>query len=228
MKNKGIFALNLLLAVLVQASMIWYLDCGGLWRKGLTSFGFVLLGVLNLAYLIAVRRKPFRFPGILVIGLVFAMLGDIVLNVNFIGGALLFAVGHIFYAISYAQLQRIGKLDLLLSGVIFAAAALFLLLAPIFDFGDPVMKGICIGYALIISCMVGKAFGNAVREHTVTNLLLAAGSFLFFFSDLMLVLYVFADAPHIIDTLCVVTYYPAQCILAHSMFWYKGKSPAGK
>ena len=45
MKNKGIFALNLLLAVLVQASMIWYLDCGGLWRKGVTSFGFVLLGI---------------------------------------------------------------------------------------------------------------------------------------------------------------------------------------
>ena len=86
MKNKGIFALNLVLTVLVQASMIWYLDCGGLWRKGLTSFGFVLLGVLNLAYLIAVRKKPLRFPVILMVGLVFAMLGDIVLNVNFIGG----------------------------------------------------------------------------------------------------------------------------------------------
>ena len=228
MKNKGIFLLNLVLAVLVQVSMIWYLDCGGLWRKGLTSFGFVLLGVLNLAYLIAVRKKPLRFPGILVVGLVFAMLGDIVLNVNFIGGALLFAIGHIFYAVSYAQLQRIRKLDLLLSGIIFAATALFLLLAPIFDFGDPVMKGICVGYAFIISLMVGKAFGNAVREHTVTNLLLAAGSFLFFFSDLMLVLYVFADAPHIIDTLCVATYYPAQCILALAMFWYKGKNLTAK
>ena len=226
MKNKGIFVLNLLLAGLVQASMIWYLDCGGLWRKGLTSFGFVLLGALNLAYLIAVRKKPLCFPVILGIGLVFAMLGDIVLNVNFIGGALLFAVGHIFYAVSYAQLRRIGKLDLVLSGVIFAAAGSFLFFAPIFDFGDPVMKGICIGYALIISCMVGKALANAVRESTVTNLLLAAGSFLFFFSDLMLVLYVFADAPHIIDTLCVATYYPAQCILAHAMFWYRGKSSA--
>jgi len=226
MKNKGIFVLNLLLAGLVQASMIWYLDCGGLWRKGLTSFGFVLLGALNLAYLIAVRKKPLCFPVILGIGLVFAMLGDIVLNVNFIGGALLFAVGHIFYAVSYAQLRRIGKLDLVLSGVIFAAAGSFLFFAPIFDFGDPVMKGICVGYALIISCMVGKALANAVRESTVTNLLLAAGSFLFFFSDLMLVLYVFADAPHIIDTLCVATYYPAQCILAHAMFWYRGKSSA--
>lgn len=228
MKNKGIFTLNLLLAVLVQVSMIWYLDCGGLWRKGLTSFGFVLLGVLNLAYLTAGRKRPLRFPVILVVGLVFAMLGDIVLNVHFIGGALLFAVGHIFYAISYAQLQRIRKPDLLFSGVIFAAAALLLLAVPIFDFGDPVMKGICVGYAFIISIMVGKAFGNAAEEHTVMNLLLAAGSFLFFFSDLMLVLYVFADAPHIIDTLCVATYYPAQCILAHAMFWYKGKNLTAK
>ncbi len=228
MKNKGIFGLNILLAVLVQAAMIWFLESGGLWRKGLTSFGFVLLGVLNLAYLIAVRRKPLRFPVILAVGLVFAMLGDIVLNVNFIGGALLFAVGHIFYVISYAQLQRIGKPDLLLSGIIFAASALILLFVPIFDFGDPVMKGICIGYAFVISCMVGKAFANAAREHTVTNVLLAAGSFLFFFSDLMLVLYVFGDAPKIIDTLCVATYYPAQCILAHAMFWYNGKNTSQK
>ncbi len=226
MKNKGIFIGNLLLAALVQVSMIWFLDSGGLWRKGLTSFGFVLLGILNLAYLTAIRKKPLRFPVILTAGLVVAMFADIVLNVNFIDGALLFAVGHIFYVISYAQIQRIGRLDLLLSGIVFAAAASFLLLAPMFDFGDAVMTGICVGYAFVISCMVGKAFGNAVREHTATNVLLAVGSFLFFFSDLMLVLYVFADAPHIIDTLCVATYYPAQCLLAHAMFWYKGKSPA--
>ena len=226
MKNKGIFLLNLVLTVLVQVSMVWFLDCGGLWRKGLTSFGFILLGVLNLAYLIAARKRPLNFPVVLVIGLIVAMFGDIVLNVNFIGGALLFAVGHILYVISYGQLRQIGKLDLLLLGIIFAAAALFLLCAPIFDFGDPVMKGICVGYAAVISCMVGKAFGNAVREHTVTAVLLAAGSVLFFVSDLMLVLYEFADAPHIIDTICVVTYYPAQCVLAHAMFWYKGKSKA--
>ena len=223
MKNKGIFALNLLLAVLVQASMIWYLDCGGLWRKGLTSFGFVLLGVLNLAYLIAVRRKPFRFLGILVIGLVFAMLGDIVLNVNFIGGALLFAVGHIFYAISYAQLQRIGKLDLLLSGVIFAAAALFLLLAPIFDFGDAVMKGICVGYALIISLMFSKAVSNYRRNKCRAYALMALGSAMFVFSDFMLLLDVFANGPAITDTLCVMTYFPGQCIQAHALYWLAEK-----
>ena len=226
MKNKFVFVLNLILAVLVQVLMIWYLDCGGLWRKGLTSFGFVLLGALNLAYLIATRKKSLRFPGILTVGLIIAMFGDIVLNVNFIGGALLFAVGHIFYVISYGQLRRFGKLDLLLSGIIFAASALFLLLAPIFDFGDPMLKGICVGYAFVISCMVGKAFANAAREHTATNVLLAVGSLLFFFSDLMLVLYAFGDAPHIIDTICVVAYYPAQCLLAHALFWYKGKSPA--
>lgn len=221
--KKFVFYLNLLLIVLVQVADVWYLTNGGLWRKGVTSFGFVLLGVLNLAYLIAVRKKPLRFPVILTVGLVFAMLGDIVLNVNFIGGALLFAVGHIFYVISYAQLQRIGKLDLLISGSIFAAAALFLLLAPIFDFGGGLMTGICVGYALVISCMVGKAFANAVRERNGTNLLLAAGSFLFFFSDLMLVLYVFGNAPRIADILCVVTYYPAQCILAHAMYRYGRK-----
>lgn len=223
--KKIVFFLNLLLIALVQISDIWYLTNGGLWRKGLTSFGFVLLGILNLAYLIAVRRKPLRFPVILTVGLVFAMLADIVLNVNFIGGALLFAVGHVFYFVSYGMLERFCRRDILLSGVIFTAAALILTFAPMFDFGDAFMNGLCIGYALVISFMVGKAVSNVIRKPNTSNILLAAGSVLFFFSDLMLALYVFGDAPKITDILCVVTYYPAQCILAHAMFWYRGKHP---
>ena len=91
--KKFVFYLNLLLIVLVQVADVWYLTNGGLWRKGVTSFGFVLIGILNLAYLIAVRKKPLRFPVLLTIGLAVAMLGDIVVNVRFIEGALIFAVG---------------------------------------------------------------------------------------------------------------------------------------
>lgn len=217
--KKPFFIFNLVLISAVLVSTVWYLDCGGLWRKGLTSFGFVVIGLVNLVYLIRQRKKPLRFPVILVVGLVFAMIADIVLNVNFIGGAALFAVGHIFYTISYATRKPVGKLDVILSLVIFAAAGSFLMFAPVFDFGGGLMKGICIGYALVISCMFGKALSNAVRERNTVNVLLAFGSTLFVFSDIMLVLYVFADAPKIVDTLCVATYYPAQCLLAHSIDW---------
>ena len=219
--KKLFFILNLVFIAAVLASTVWYLECGGLWRKGLTSFGFVVIGLVNLVYLISQRKKPLRFPVILVVGLVLAMLGDIVLNVDFIGGAALFAVGHIFYAVSYAMLKPVEKLDVILSLVIFAEAGTFLMTAPIFDFGGGLMKGICVGYALVISCMFGKALTNVIRERNAVNLLLAVGSGVFVFSDIMLVLYVFADAPKIVDILCVATYYPAQCFLAHAIYWQR-------
>ena len=222
--KKVVFSFNLLLIVLVQVADGWYLMNGGLWRKGVTSFGFVLLGILNLAYLIAVRKKPLRFPVLLTVGLAVAMFGDIVVNVRFIEGALIFAVGHIFYFIAYCSHRRLRKTDVLLSLGIFAASAMILTFVPAFDFGGALLYGVCLGYALIISFMVGKASGNALREPDITNVLLMAGSILFFFSDLMLVLYYFADAPRIVDILCVVTYYPAQCILGHALFRYSGKT----
>ena len=219
--KKFVFYLNLLLIVLVQVADVWYLTNGGLWRKGVTSFGFVLIGILNLAYLIAVRKKPLRFPVLLTIGLAVAMLGDIVVNVRFIEGALIFAVGHIFYFIAYSCHWKLRKTDVILSLCIFAASALILTCIPAFDFGGALMLGICLGYALIISFMVGKASGNALAEKSVTNVLLMIGSILFFFSDLMLVLYYFADAPRIVDILCVTTYYPAQCLIGHALYWNK-------
>ncbi len=222
--KKIVFVLNLLMIAAVQLADIWYLTNGGLWRKGVTSFGFILIGILNVAYLLASRRKSLRFPVLLTVGLAVAMLGDIVVNVRFIEGALIFAVGHIFYFIAYCSHMKLRKPDVILSLCIFAVSALILTCVPAFDFGGPLLLGICLGYALIISFMVGKAASDAIRERSVTNVLLMIGSFLFFFSDLMLVLYYFADAPRIVDILCVVTYYPAQCLIGHSLYWYNRKN----
>ena len=218
--KKSVFLLNLLLIAAVQAADVWYLTNGGLWRKGVTSFGFVLIGILNVAYLLLSRRKSLRFPVLLTVGLAVAMIGDIVVNLRFIEGALIFAVGHIFHFIAYCCHRSLRKADVILSLGIFAASALILTCVPAFDFGGGLLLGICLGYALIISFMVGKASGNAVRERNTGNVLRMIGSILFFFSDLMLVLYYFADAPRIVDILCVVTYYPAQCLIGHSLYWY--------
>ena len=82
------------------------------------------------------------------------------------------------------------------------------------------MKGVCLLYALIISCMLGKASANYYRAQSLVTGLLQLGSILFFFSDFMLCLNIFADAPHITNILCLYTYFPGQCILAHSLFHY--------
>ena len=110
--------------------------------------------------------------------------------------------------------------DLILSILIFAVSAMIITLVPIFDFGSALMEGICMLYALVISFMVGKACSNLLRKRNAVTAIAVVGSVLFYFSDLMLVFNVFADASKITDTLCLFSYFPAQCLLAHSIFQF--------
>lgn len=208
-------------AVLVVANLIGgmcYWHFGGLKVKTIASMLFVLLGLVNMVYAVKAPTKNRRFPAVMLSGLFFAMLGDVVLGKNFIVGAALFALGHLLYFAAFCTRVPFHRGDLLPSAALFAGSAAFLLLYPRFDFGGALMQAVCMIYALIISCMVGKAFSNLRRERNITNVVLAVGSAMFFFSDLMLVLYYFADAAHIVDTLCLFTYYPGQCLLAHALY----------
>ena len=65
--------------------------------------------------------------------------------------------------------------------------------------------------------MVGKALSNFVASRNLQNLIILLGSVLFFISDLMLLLGKFANLPIIVDVLCLVTYYPAEILLALSI-----------
>lgn len=221
MKNKLLVA-NLILILSILVGDVCYIIFGELWIKGVTSAGFVLLALVNLLYLILNKEKMLKFPIVMLVGLIFAMCGDVVLNVHFIGGAILFAIGHIFYFVSYCFLLKFRWRDLLYGGLIFIPSVLFITLAPIFDFGGAMMEAVCVVYAIIISCMVGKSISNFIKERTLINFVILLGSCLFFFSDLMLLLNVFANLPRVVDVLCLVTYYPAQCLLAYSIALFKG------
>ena len=91
---------------------------------------------------------------------------------------------------------------------------------PIFDFGGIIMHLVCITYAAIISCMVGKSISNYIHNKTLLNLIILVGSALFCFSDLSLVFSCFSSVfPKVLtNVLCLGTYYPAECILAYSIF----------
>ena len=88
---------------------------------------------------------------------------------------------------------------------------------PIFDFGGAFMQIVCVLYALIISCMLGKAVSDLITNKNIFSIIVAVGSFLFFFSDLMLLFDVFAAVDAWAGALCLATYYPAQCLLAYSI-----------
>ena len=224
--KRGFAVLNALLIAAMLAGMVWYRMAGGLSVKATVSCTFVAFGLINMIYAL-LAKAPKRYPAVMLTGLTLAMLGDVTLGFDFIVGAGLFALGHVMYFIAFCGLQKFRAADLIPSAVIFAGAAALLLFYPRFSFGGALMQGVCLAYALIISCMVGKAVSNFRRERSGLTGLIMAASMLFFFSDLMLVLVYFAGAPRIADTLCLYTYFPAQMLLAHSMYGYVNRHGRG-
>ena len=222
-KDYFLFA-NLALAILIWLGDCLYLCYDLLWMKSVTSALFVIVGIVDLIYLIINKFsfKSLKIPILLLTGLTFAMLGDIILEVEFIVGAALFAVGHIFYFVSYIFIEKFKWTDLIYGACIFVPAVLLITLAPIFNFGGVLMEVVAVIYAAIISCMVGKAAANFVRNKNKLNLIILLGSVLFFISDLMLLFNVFSKLPYF-GAICLGTYYPAEMLLGFSIFLFGAK-----
>lgn len=214
--KKLVLCLNILLATLVIAGDISYMLHYSVITKGIASGLFVALGVINLIYALKNKTPHKTFAIVLVLGLFFAMLGDIVLEIQFIIGAALFALGHVLFFVSYCFIHRFHIKDLLYGAIIFVPMTLVIVFAPIFDFNGILMQIVCIVYAIIISCMVGKAVNNFIVKKDKLSLIVLIGSILFILSDAFLLFSIFANASKIVGALCLITYYPAEIMLAIS------------
>ena len=153
--------------------------------KCICSSAFALLGLINLGFAIAVKQANMQFYVLMATALVLAMLGDVFIGKSFILGAGLFALGHVCFMIAYFFLQGFSLREVWISALIFAASAAFLIFAPCIKYSSDSFRWVCVAYALIISSMLGKALANLTVEPSGVNILIAAGSFLFFFSDLL-------------------------------------------
>ena len=142
---------NIILAVLLVVADIVFICVGTLLTKTIASLIFVTIGFVNLIYLLKVKKQKSLSAYLLFIGLCFACLGDIFLEIEFITGAILFAIGHVFYFISYCKLSKFQWKDLVYSALIFVPSLLIILLVPIFDFGGITLQILCCVYALVIS-----------------------------------------------------------------------------
>ncbi|MBR4833110.1 MAG: lysoplasmalogenase [Thermoguttaceae bacterium] len=194
------------------------------WRSGFAfplkcacSAGFATLAVVNAALAFALNRPNRRFYVAAVCGLLCAALGDVLIGFDFIAGAAAFGVGHLALIVAFSTARRFRRLDAVLSVAIFLVAAAFLNFFPGIAFATPALKGVCVGYAAVISTMLGKAVGNLVGSQTVVNGAFASGAFLFFFSDLMLALNAFVGRWAWCDAACLATYFPAVYLLAFSL-----------
>lgn len=219
MKNKFILILNIIFILAVFTLNYFYQKSGfDFTLKCICSFLFAVLGIINLIYAKKIDSKNKAFYSAMTRGLVLAFLGDVFIVYNFIAGAFVFALGHVLFVIAYCFLHKLTKLDFVLSAVIFIASSSFLMFYSPFDFGSGVIKAVCVIYALIISLMFGKSLGNFIQLKNAVTFTIALASFLFFFSDLMLVLGRFARFGEWANSACMGTYYPAVCLLAFSIF----------
>lgn len=214
--KKVFVALNLLLIACVCIGNYYYQTYGLLTYKATASAFFVLTGLVNLVCTALRTRRRLPFALTMTAGLILAMLGDIYLGYDFILGAALFAGGHVCYFAAQCILMRPHPRDLLCGGLLSACAVAFLLLHPRLYFGRGAIRSVCLIYACIISLMAGKSISNLTRRACLLTAMLALGCALFFFSDLMLALDRFMRLRT--GTLCLATYYPAQCLLAASVF----------
>ena len=214
---KKLNIINLCLTIPILIGAVFYIIDSSLLLKSILSFGFVLIGAINLFFALKNKTEHKKFAITIFIGLVLAMLGDIVLELHFILGALVFALGHVFFFISYCFNSKFEVKNLIYSAIIFVPVTTFMLFAPIFDFGGIVMQIVCIFYALVISLMTGKAIANFAKNKNTLNLVIMLGSLLFLVSDFVLLLNVFSEISKGFKFMCIATYYPAECTLAYSI-----------
>lgn len=216
--QKNVQAINIILLLCALACLVCYDIFGGLWLKGLTSAWFVALGAVNLLYARKQNVKLSRFMILIGLGLVCGMCADVLLGVQFILGILFFALGHVLYLLAFYSLEKFRRKDLLIILPI-AAVSLFIVTGtPYIQIEDPLLKKLLLGYAVIIACMLGKAISNV--NAAASRKLLLLGSAMFWFSDVMLAIDMFGQASRLTWILCSYNYWPAQNILAFSLFYF--------
>lgn len=221
MKMKHLAIINILITIAVFIGNYFYQSLGFNYTlKIICSSGFALMGIINMIYANkrVTDKKVLMF---MAFGLVFAFLGDVAINPNFILGVIFFALGHVFFVVSYLTYRRFARVDVILSAVLAGFSVTFITNFPYIVFEIQVLKYVVLAYAVIISIMVGKSVGNAAKEKNLFTRMIAVGSILFFISDMMLLLAWFSTIEgRWTSNVCMAAYYPALCLLAGSMVVY--------
>ncbi|MBQ7579360.1 MAG: lysoplasmalogenase [Clostridia bacterium] len=217
--EKKSIILNIILAILILIADVLYITvpCSPYITKTIASSLFVVMGVINFILMVKNDKQQFYFGLFLLMGLIFACSGDILLIDVFVIGASFFGLGHIFFFLAFCFLNGFKVKDFVCGAIIFILSFLLIEFYKGFNFGG--LKILVVVYALIISIMLGKAtMGVFEKNNKWINIVIFVGAFLLFFSDLMLVLYMFAGRKLVFDILCLCSYYPAEAILAFSIF----------
>lgn len=209
-------ALNIILFAIMLIFDFVYIFTEELLFKIITSSLFISLGLINFTQCIK-NKKDLKFPICMLTALIYAMIGDVLLEVNLDIGVIAFAVAQIFYCTSYSKLNTFVRRDFLYSFIISITTLIsivFILREVIFN--DISMFILGSMYIIILSSMLGKSISNVIREHSSVNIVIVIGAILFFISDMCLILNMYVGLSFF-RYICLITYYLAQFLLAFSL-----------
>src|SRR5574344_1232257 len=90
--NKKFYFINVFFLLAIIVADVLFMTYDNIFIKATASILFVTLALINLLYARKNKYENKNFQILIFIGLFFAMLGDIVLEIQFIIGAVLFAI----------------------------------------------------------------------------------------------------------------------------------------
>lgn len=224
--TKKFHLFNILIYICAMITLIYYDSHRHMILKGITSAWFVLLGTINILYAYKCKIENINVMIYIVIGLFLGMCADVFLWFSLIFGILFFASGHIFYIIAFFQLEKFKTKDVYVIIEIAVVSIFIVFVSGFITITDPLIYVLLIGYTCIISIMLGKACTNYFSHKSLSRLIMLIGCFMFWFSDLMLAFDMFGNVHDIVGQLCVYTYWPAQNILAYSLYHYTNEKNA--
>lgn len=194
--------------------------------KAVCSFMFVLAPFLFTKNNKSIRKT--KYFKTLLLGLFFAFLGDVLLDIDnsklgilFILGMLGFALTHIMYSISFKKHTKFNKITLI-SFISLLLPTLYIInFSKLINCGDLIL--VINLYAVIISLMVSLAI--TIYKNTTLNKLFRkrtlTGVVLFMISDLILLFSLFGNTSRLLLPLNNLIYYIAQLIIAFSFYKIK-------
>lgn len=214
---KKYFSIEIAIVIFSAVFAITYMNNDVTIFKVLASFFFCYLGFEG--FLMLKTFGPVNsFSNQIMLGLIFGFLGDIFIEFNFVIGAIFFAIGHIFYIVALCSKLKFKRKDLILIIPLVIFSVILINVLPFIIFNNILTRIVCSFYGVIIAIMVAKAILNAFCERTKENVILAIGSVLFFISDFVLLINTFSE--YKIASLCLLTYYSAQLLIAFSLSMY--------
>lgn len=207
-----------------------------MYLKTFSSMLFTLLGLfclLDLALNLPHESSDNALIGgfLILMGIILCLIGDIILGMPriselkrdrlpvIVGGASWFLCGHIVYCVALIVLEGISPWVI----------AFIIPMSIFYTFGNKLFgkldyKKLTAGvylYSLIESLSFALCAVALIFNFSILTLILTIGFALFYFSDMVLMHNYFGEKKRLISILCHATYYPAQILIALSIFFIK-------